>query len=169
MRFSIGKALPQNGLAAKLFGSFSRLAMAALFITSASPLGAAGSSHRYWIVLKKGGFGSAMSSGTTLTPICRRGRYEFVFYDNVGPESGHEYTGLVVLKDGAYAYDYSDTSSDSCSCSQSTMICHSDGEFYKIPIADIIAGRRILIGGDLRCPWKGSRRLHRETCNPHVW
>jgi len=160
-------APPSRGIAAGISWPFSLLAMAALLIASASPLGAAGSSHRYWNALKKGGFGDAMSRGTTLTLICRRGSYEFVFYDNVGPESGHEYTDLVVLKDGAYAHDYSGTYVASCGCSQSTMICtDTDGLYYKIPIADIVAGRRIFIGRDLICPWKGNHPLHRGKCTP---
>ena len=117
-------------------------------------------SRTYIHSMKEGGFGSAITSGTTVHRICRIGRYDIVYYDNRPPRTGHENTGIVLFRNGSYVHDYS-ADVETCHCRGRNLVCGNIGMVANdvVPLADVIRGRHIHIGGALENAWRRGKAL----------
>ncbi|MEO6717596.1 MAG: hypothetical protein ABIM50_10185 [Novosphingobium sp.] len=118
----------------------------------------------YLELLKKSEFGSAISTGTTVTPIYMDDKSVIVIYDNIGPETGHEMVGLVVFVDGNYHHDYGSGGTVTCKVAGKKLSCSDTGNVEKIDISDILEGNTILLGGWIACARHGQERLKPAQC-----
>jgi hypothetical protein len=138
------------------------LAFNFLYVT---PGYASSSVQSYRKALETGGFGSALTSGTTLTRICSAGAYDLVLYDNAPPETQHENTGLVIFRNRLYSHDYGADMTHKCRCSRKLLTCISDDLpriRSVIKLSDLIRGNRILLSGEVYDAYRGTKRLHPE-------
>jgi len=135
-----------------------------LLLPASAQVGAAAktSPSAYLKAMKRGGFGSAITTGTSLTHLCRIDTFDLVYYDNRPPDTGHANGGIVVFHRGKYSHNYSDGQPEQCQCKGKNLICRdpADPVIYTVPLSAILKGREILIGGELATAWRGSKPLH---------
>jgi hypothetical protein len=116
----------------------------------------------YFNILKQSDFDSAITSGTTLKLLYRKGRRIIIFYRNRPPQTGHENRKLIVINDNRYGYDLDASGVDYCIAHPQYLACPGDDppgrKVYKLGISEILSEKEMLIGGYLAEPhhW----RLH---------
>jgi hypothetical protein len=110
------------------------------------------------ILLRRGGFDSAITSGTTFQAIYRKNGDALLFYTNRPPTTGHENRRIIVMKNGRYAHDYDAGDAQGCRAMGQMLICHSGGHeatIWPIKLVDVFAGKTVLVGGDLAVAYRG--------------
>lgn len=117
----------------------------------------------FFNILQNSQFDSALTTGTTLTLLYHNAKYEIVYYENIGPESGHRNDGIILFRNGMYIHNYISGGTDKCRLNGADIItCDYRGYgdiFENIKISSIINGRIILLGGSLECPYRRKKIL----------
>ena len=109
-------------------------------------------------------FSKVVTTGTTLAERYHVENVAIVQYDNIDPVSQHGMHGVVVFINNRYHHDYDLGGCDDFVIKRGYFTCKIwgiPGEFSLVSLRDIIAGRKVLIGGDLQRPWRNGKKMVR--------
>ena len=118
--------------------------------------------ERYLSILKTSDFDSAITSGTSLKIIFVEKKHILIYYQNIGPQSGHLSNRLIIFVNNKYQHDYDAGTCYRFKIKYNYLKCQSDyrpPDLYSVSLDDIFAGKRIFLGGELVQPWHGARQI----------
>jgi hypothetical protein len=116
------------------------------------------------ITLKNSQFPNSITKKTRLFEIYKiKSNYLFHYVSN-GWQEDHPNEGLIVFIKNRFSHYYYLNHTCNFKISKKHLICHFvdfPGESETNLLSDVIAGKKIVIGGSDERPWRGSRQLYR--------
>ncbi len=115
-------------------------------------------------ILRGSDFGNSITKFTRLFPVYRHNSEYLFYYVSNGWKVDHGNEGLVIFKNNRYNHDYYINHTCIFKVNKHYLICQFrdfPSEIEKNRLADVFAGKKLLIGGSEVRPYRGSKTLYR--------